>query len=118
MPRSTNAPASRNRRRKVLKRAKGFFGGRSKLYRTAQETVDRARAFATRDRKTRKREFRTLWTIRINAACRQYGTTYSRLMAALKKANIGLDRKSLADIAVQDIQAFQKIVELATSNRN
>ena len=118
MPRATNAPASRNRRRKVLKRAKGFYGGRARLYRTGQETVDRAVAFATRDRKTRKREFRRLWAVRINAACRQFGTTYSQFIAGLKKANICLDRKSLADIAVQDIQAFQKIVELVKSSRN
>lgn len=114
MPRSTNNPASRNRRRKVLKRAKGFYQGRRKLYRTAQETVIRAMAFATRDRKVRKREFRSLWQVRINAACRLSGTTYSRFIAALKKANVELDRKSLAEIAARDIKGFEQIVKFAT----
>ncbi len=114
MPRSTNNPASRNRRRKVLKRAKGFYQGRRKLYRTAQETVIRAMAFATRDRKVRKREFRSLWQVRINAACRLSGTTYSRFIAALKKAKVELDRKSLAEIAARDIKGFEQIVKFAT----
>lgn len=114
MPRSTNNPASRNRRRKVLKRAKGFFQGRRKLYRTAQETVIRAMAYATRDRKVRKREFRQLWNVRINAACRMSGLSYSKFIAALKKANIELDRKSLAEIAARDIKGFEQIVKFAT----
>ena len=113
MPRSTNNPASRNRRRKVLKRAKGFYQGRSRLYRTAQETVIRAMAFATRDRKVRKREFRQLWNTRINAACRLCGTTYSKFIAQLKKANIELDRKSLAEIAARDGKGFEQIVKFA-----
>ena len=113
MPRATNNPASRRRRKKVLKRAKGFFSGRRKLFRTAHETVMRAMVFATRDRKQRKRQFRRLWTIRINAACREFGTTYSRFIAGLKKAKIELDRKSLADIAVRDSGAFKKLVELS-----
>ena len=113
MPRSTNAVASRRRRKKVLKRAKGFFGGRRKLFRTAHETLMRGMAYATRDRKARKREFRRLWNTRINAACRENGTTYSRLIYALKKANISLDRKSLAEIAVLDSKAFTQIVQLA-----
>ena len=113
MPRSTNNPASRARRKKVLKRAKGFFSGRRKLYRTAKETVMRAMAFATRDRKQRKRQFRRLWNTRINAACRQFGTTYSRFIAGLKKAKIQLDRKSLAELAARDATAFKKLVELA-----
>lgn len=112
MPRATNTPASKRRRKKVFKRAKGFFSGRRKLFRTAHETVQRAMAFATRDRKQRKRQFRTLWNIRINAACRQNGTTYSKFIAALKKAKINLDRKSLADLAVRDGAAFKKLVEL------
>lgn len=115
MPRATNNPASRRRRKKVLKRAKGFWGGRRKLFRTAHETVQRAMAFATRDRKQRKRQFRRLWTIRINAACRECGTTYSRFIAGLKKAQIQLDRKSLAELAVRDKDAFKKIVELTKS---
>lgn len=113
MPRSTNAPASRKRRKRVLKQAKGFYSGRRKLFRTANETVNRAMAFATRDRKQRKRQFRTLWTVRINAACRLSGTTYSRFIAALKEANILLDRKSLAEIAARDMDTFKKIVETA-----
>lgn len=115
MPRSTNNPASRNRRRKVLKRAKGFYQGRSRLYRTAQETVIRAMAFATRDRKVRKREFRQLWNARINAACRLSGITYSRFIAQLKKANIELDRKSLAEIAARDTKGFETIVKFAAA---
>lgn len=111
MPRSANNPASRKRRRKVLKRAKGFVGGRRKLIRTAKETVMRAMAFATRDRKQRKREFRRLWNARINAACREHGTNYSRFIAALKKAGIRLDRKSLSEIAVRDGDAFETIVK-------
>lgn len=114
MPRSTNNPASRRRRKKVLKRAKGFFSGRRKLYRTAHETVVRAEVYATRDRKQRKRQFRRLWNVRINAACRQFGTTYSRFIAALKKAKITIDRKSLADLAVKDAPAFKRLVELSS----
>ena len=118
MPRTTNTPASKKRRKKVLKRAKGFFGGRRKLFRTAHETVQRAMAFATRDRKQRKRQFRRLWTVRINAACRLNGTTYSRFIAGLKKARIQLDRKSLADLAARDGEAFKKLVEIVDSQRN
>jgi large subunit ribosomal protein L20 len=113
MPRATNNPASRRRRKKILKRAKGFWGGRRKLIRTAKETVMRAIRFSTRDRKVRKREFRRLWTVRINAACREFGVSYSRFIAGLKKANITLDRKSLAEIAVRDAEAFKTIMELA-----
>ena len=117
MPRATNNPASRRRRKKVLKRAKGFWGGRRKLFRTAHETVMRAMAYATRDRKQRKRQFRRLWTARINAACRKFGTTYSRFIAGLKQAQIALDRKVLADLAVRDEAAFKKLVELAGSKK-
>ena len=113
MPRSTNNPASRNRRLKVLKRAKGFYQGRSRLFRTAQETVIRAMAFATRDRKVRKREFRQLWNVRINAACRLHGISYSRFIAQLKKVKIELDRKSLAEIAARDAKGFEQIVKFA-----
>ena len=112
MPRATNNPASRQRRKKVLKRAKGFWGGRRRLYRTARETVIRAMDYATRDRKQRKRQFRRLWTVRINAACRNFGMSYSRFIAGLKKAKISLDRKSLAELAVKDQKAFGKLVEL------
>lgn len=113
MPRVTNTPASRKRRKKWLHRAKGFFGGRRKLYRTARETVQRALRFATVHRRLRKRQFRRLWTTRINAACRLNGISYSRFIAGLKKAKVGLDRKSLADLAVRDGAAFKKLVALA-----
>ena len=96
-----------------MKRAKGFVSGRRKLFRTAHETVMRSMAFATRDRKQRKRQFRRLWNVRINAACRELGTTYSRFIAGLKRAKVSLDRKSLADLAVRDLSAFKKLVELA-----
>jgi len=112
MPRVTGRPASRKRRKKVLKRAKGFVGGRRKLIRTAKETVTRAEVYATRDRKLRKREFRTLWNARINAACRSQGITYSRLIAGLKAAKVELNRKALAEIAARDEVAFKAIVAL------
>lgn len=111
MPRSTNNVASRARRKKVLKRAKGFVGGRGTLFRTAKETVNRALRFATRDRKVRKREFRSLWTVRINAGCRELGVSYSRFINALKLKNVTLDRKSLSEIAVRDAAAFKEIVQ-------
>ena len=112
MPRSTNNPASRKRRNRILKRAKGFVGGRRRLIRTATETVRRAIRFATRDRKQRKRQFRELWTVRINAACREHGTTFSRLIHGLHKCGVRLNRKTLAEIAVRDDAAFKKIVEV------
>ena len=117
MPRSTNNPATRRRKNKIFKRAKGFVGGRRRLLRTATETVRRAMRFATRDRKQRKRHMRELWIIRINAACREYGTTFSRFIDALKKANIRLNRKSLAELAVRDDSAIQKLVHAAVKNQ-
>ncbi len=102
MPRATNNPASKARRKKYLKRAKGFVGGRRKLIRTVMETVDRAMAFSTRDRKVRKREFRKLWIIRINAAVREHGMSYSAFINKLKLANIDLDRKQLSEMAIND----------------
>lgn len=111
MPRSTNAPASRRAKNRVMKRAKGFVGGRRKLYRTAMETIMRADAFAFRDRRARKREFRHLWIVRINAACRERGIAYSRFISALKKAGIECDRKTLAEIAFSDPEGFTKLVE-------
>ena len=113
MPRATRTPATRKRKKKFLKRAKGFWGGRRKLYRTARETVQRALAFSTRDRKKKKRHFRTLWTIRINAACRKNGMSYSKFIAGLKRAKVTLDRKSLAELAARDGEAFKQLVELA-----
>lgn len=111
MPRTTHTVASRKRKKKIFRRAKGFVGGRRTLLRTAKETIARADAFATRDRKQRKRHFRKLWNARINAACRANGTTYSRFIAALKKAKVTLDRKSLAEIAARDMKSFKEIVQ-------
>src|SRR5882762_1205887 len=102
MPRAKGGPKTRRRRKKILKKAKGYFGGRRKLYKTAAETVLRAGAFAYRGRKQKKRAARSLWIVRINAACRQVGLSYSKFMAALKTAGIQLDRKVLAELAVND----------------
>ena len=113
MPRAKGGAKTRQRRKKVLKRAKGYFGGRRKLYRTAAETVLRAGAFAYKGRKQKKRRARSLWIIRVNAACRQLGLSYSVFVAGLKKAGIGLDRKILAELAVQDPTAFAKLAEAA-----
>ena len=113
MPRVKGGPKTRQRRKKVLKLAKGYRGGRSRLYRTAVDAVHRALAYAYRDRKARKRDFRRLWITRINAAARLHGLSYSRLMEALRKAHIELDRKILADMAVNDPGAFSKIAEMA-----
>ena len=110
MSRVKHVVAGRRRRRKVLKQAKGYIGGRRKLHRTAKETVKRAKVYAYRDRKVRKREFRSLWIVRLNAACRQHGIKYSEFIAALKKAKIALDRKALADLAVSNKGAFNKII--------
>ncbi len=111
--RVTNAAASRKRRTRMIRAAKGFRMRRSKLYRYASDAVDHGRQYAYRDRKRRKREFRYLWQIRINAAVREAGLTYSRFMEGLKAAKCTLDRKMLADIAAQDAAAFAAIVEVA-----
>jgi len=111
--RATNAPASRRRRKRMLQKAKGFRGFRSKLFRYAKNAVMKAQTYAYRDRKTRKRNFRMLWQQRINAAARANGLTYSRFMEGLKAAGIGLDRKILADLVVTDEAAFKAIFELA-----
>jgi large subunit ribosomal protein L20 len=113
MPRATNARASRERRKRVLDKAKGYRGRRSKLFRYAKDATMKAQYWAYRDRKTRKRTFRNLWVQRINAACRQLGTTYSRLMEGLAAARIEIDRKILADLAVHDEIAFKAIVDQA-----
>jgi large subunit ribosomal protein L20 len=113
MPRAKGGPKTRRRRKKVMKQAKGYVGGRRKLFRTAKETVLRAGAFAYRDRKQKKRQFRSLWITRLNAACRQAGLTYSVFMAGLKRAGIALDRKILADLAVNDPTTFAKLAETA-----
>ena len=111
MPRVKNSVASRRRRKKVLQRAKGYWGGKSRLYKTAKESVERAMLYAYRDRRVRKREFRKLWITRINAAVRPYGLSYSKFIHLLDKNNIRLNRKALADLAVSDPVAFSKIVE-------
>lgn len=113
MPRVKKAVKSRQRRKKILALAKGYRGGRGTLLRSASETVDRALKFAYRDRKVRKRTFRSLWIMRINAAARLHGLSYSRLISGLKKANIILDRKVLAGIAVSDPEAFAKLAQTA-----
>ncbi len=111
MPRAKGAVASRARRKKIMKRAKGGFGGRSKLYRVAKENVMRALQYAYRDRRVRKRMMRRLWIQRINAAARANGISYSAFIAGLKRAHIDLNRKVLADLAVRDPAAFSRIVE-------
>lgn len=113
MARATSAVASRKRRKRVLARAKGFRGGRSKLIRTAYDAVDRAMATAYVGRKQKKRQFRRLWTIRINAACRAQGLTYSRFIGALKKAGVELNRKVMADVAARDPESFERLVQKA-----
>jgi large subunit ribosomal protein L20 len=105
---------ARHRRQKILKLAKGFRGGRSKLFRTAAGAVDRALRYAYRDRKARKRDFRALWITRINAAARLNNLSYSRLIKGLKLANVGLDRKILAELAVSDPGGFAHIANLAS----
>src|SRR6188474_2924029 len=111
--RVTNAPASRKRRTRMIRAAKGFRMRRSKLYRYASDAVDHGRQYAYRDRKVKKRTFRYLWQVRINAAVREAGLTYSRFMEGLKAAKCELDRKILADIAAQDAAAFAELVRIA-----
>jgi len=113
MPRVTRGFKARRRRNRVLKLAKGYRGGRSRLYRTATEAVDRALCYAYRDRKGRKRDFRRLWITRINAGARMNGINYSRFISGLSKAGIELDRKVLANIAVLDAPAFTKLTDIA-----
>ena len=111
MPRATNSPASRKRRKRILKRAKGFRGFRSKLYKYAKDAVRKAQEYEYRDRKKRKGQFRRLWIQRISAGVRAQDLTYSRFIGGLKAASIEVDRKILADLAVHDIDAFNSIVE-------
>src|SRR5947209_7718965 len=115
MPRATNAPASRARRKRVLAKAKGYRGRRSKLFRYAKDATMKGQYWAYRDRKTRKRNFRMLWVQRLNAAVRAQGLTYSRFAEGLKAAAIGLDRKILSELAISDEAAFGKIVERVKS---
>src|ERR671930_985329 len=111
--RVTNAPASRKRRTRMIRAAKGFRMRRSKLYRYASDALDHGRQYAYRDRKTKKRNFRALWQVRINAATRAAGLTYSRFMEGLKAAKVTLDRKILADIAATDQDAFNQLIKVA-----
>ncbi|MDR3228155.1 MAG: 50S ribosomal protein L20 [Puniceicoccales bacterium] len=113
MPRVTNGPATRARRNRTFQRAKGYFGNKSRLYTAAREAVERAEKFAYRDRRTKKREFRSLWIVRLNAACRPLDISYCRLIDGLKKAGITVDRKHLSETAIHDAAAFAKIVETA-----
>lgn len=111
MPRTTNAVPRKSRHKKILKAAKGYRGGRSKLYKTAKESVDKALMYSYRDRKKRKGDFRRLWIVRINAAARLNGLSYSNFIAGMDAAGIILDRKVLSDIAVKDPEAFTLISE-------
>jgi len=116
MARVTSAVARHHRRKKVLKAAKGYRGRRKNCFRIAKQAVDKARQYAYRDRRVRKRQFRRLWIQRINAAARLHGLSYSRFIAGLKKAGVGLDRKVLADLAVRDPDGFAKLAEIARAS--
>jgi len=115
MPRAKGGPKTRARRKRLLNMAEGYWGAKSKLFRSATEAVDHALKYAYRDRKARKRDFRRLWIARINAATRLNGVTYSRFMAGLTKTGVAIDRKILADLAISDPSAFAKLVETAKS---
>lgn len=116
MPRAKNSVARNRRKKKILKEARGQFGGRSKLYRTAHNAVERGWAYAYRDRRQKKRDFRRLWIARINAAARQNGISYSHFVAGLKGAGVELNRKMLADLAVRDPAAFTELAEVAKAH--
>jgi large subunit ribosomal protein L20 len=116
MPRVTKSPARRRRHKRVLKAAKGYYGGRSRLYRVAKDAVLKARAYAYRDRRNRKRDFRRLWITRIGAASRQRGMSYSNFIHGIKQAGVALNRKMLAEIAVADPAAFDQLVQLAQAS--
>ncbi len=115
MPRVRSNVARLKRKKQIMKAARGNFGGRSKLWKAAKETVERGWVYAYRDRKNKKREFRKLWILRINAAAHQHEMTYSAFMNGLKKAGIEVDRKILADLAVKDVDAFAMLAEKAKS---
>ena len=115
MPRAKNRVASRKRRKKIIKAAKGYQGSTKSTIKTAKQAVDRARAYAYRDRRNKKRTFRSLWLIKINAACRINDISYSRFMDGLKKSNVEIDRKILAQIAEKDEKAFSELVQVAKS---
>ncbi len=118
MPRVKRGTKARKRRKKYLREAKGFVGGRRRLYGVAKDTVERAWQYAYRDRRQRKRDFRRLWITRINAAARQNGMSYSQFMGGLNRADVGLDRKILAEMAVFDPEGFGKLVDIAREEMN
>ncbi len=118
MARVKRGVVAKRRHKKVLKQAKGYYGARSKIYRVAKQAVIKAKQYAYRDRKQRKRQFRSLWIVRINAAARENGLSYSQFINGLSKAEIGLDRKVLADLAVHDKDAFSQIAEKAKAALN
>jgi large subunit ribosomal protein L20 len=113
MPRVKRGVTARARHKKVLKQAKGYYGARSRVYRVAKQAVIKAGQYAYRDRRQRKRQFRALWIVRINAAAREFGLSYSRFMAGLNKASVAIDRKVLADIAIRDKEAFAELARIA-----
>ncbi|NBB88062.1 MAG: 50S ribosomal protein L20 [Bacteroidetes bacterium] len=115
MPRARNRVASRRRRKKILNQAKGYWGRRSKVYTVAKNAVEKGLTYAYRDRRTKKRQFRKLWIARINAAARLNGSSYSRFMGALRKSDVELNRKALADLAMHDPKAFSKVVDTVTA---
>ena len=117
MPRVKRGTVRRAKRKKLLKRAKGFYATKSKLYQAAQEAVDKALNYAYSGRRRKKRDFRRLWVVRINAAARQHGLTYGELISGLKAAGVGLDRKSLAQLAVDHPAAFEMLAKRAADNR-
>ncbi|AWT60660.1 MAG: 50S ribosomal protein L20 [Candidatus Moanabacter tarae] len=110
MPRATNAPATRKRRKRILRTARGYWGNKSRLYRFAKDAVDRAGQYAYRDRRKKKSEWRKLWIVRVNAACRANGISYSQFIYGLKEAGIELNRKALSEIAIHDEVAFKLLV--------
>ena len=116
MPRAKGGSKTRQRRKKIMKLAKGYVGGRGRLYRSARETVERSLAFAYRDRRVKKRTFRGLWIMRIGAAAKLSGLSYSQLIKGLKEAKVELDRKILAELAVADLPAFGQLAETAKSH--
>ena len=116
MPRAKGGSKSRQRRKKIMKMAKGYVGGRGRLYKTARETVERALVFAYRDRRVKKRTFRGLWITRIGAAAKMSGLSYNQLIKGLKEARVELDRKMLAELAVADLPAFGQLAQTAKSH--
>ena len=111
MPRSVNSVASRQRRKKILKQAKGYFGRRKNVWTVAKNAVEKGLVYAYRDRRNKKRNFRSLWIVRINAACKEHGISYSEFMHKAKKKNINLNRKVLADLAMNNQNAFEAIIK-------